>query len=149
LNTAGTGSVHFGAAATYAKVVDFETQVANANALAGSLAYVSTPNTRAKLKLLPKVGTTFPVFVWEKGSKSGEGDVNGYRALASKQITGDKMIFGNWPDLIIADWIGMDVVVDPYTLADQHQIKVTINMLADVAIRHLGSFTSSDDSAAQ
>lgn len=149
LNTPGIGSVTFGAAATWAKILDFETQVANANALLGSLAYVSTPNTRAKLKAAAKIGTTYPVFIWEKGSKEGQGEINSYRALATKQLAGDKMIYGNWSDLIIADWIGMDVTVDPYTLADKHQIKVTINMLADIGCRHVGSFTASTDSAAQ
>jgi hypothetical protein len=123
--------------------------VANTNALLGSLAYVCDPSTRAKLKAAAKIGTTFPTFIWEKGSKPGEGEVNGYRAMASKQIAGSKMLFGNWADMVIADWIGMDVVVDPYTLADQHQIKVTINMLADVGVRHVGSFCASTDSAAQ
>lgn len=149
LATPGIGSVTFGAAATWAKIIDFETQVSNANALLGSLAYVADPSTRAKLKASPKVGSTYPVFIWEKGSKPGEGEVNGYRAIATKQMAGSKMLFGNWADLVIADWIGMDVVVDPYTLADQHQIKVTINMLADIGVRHVGSFCASTDSAAQ
>lgn len=147
--TPGIGSITFGAAATWAKILDFETQVANANALLGSLAYVTSPSARAKLKAAAKIGTTFPNFIWEKGSKPGEGEVNGYRAVATNQIAGSKMVYGNWSDLIIADWIGMDVVVDPYTLADQHQIKVTINMLADVGVRHVGSFCTSTDSAAQ
>jgi HK97 family phage major capsid protein/HK97 family phage prohead protease len=149
VNTPGVGSVSFGAAATWAKILDFETQVSNANALLGNLAYASTPATRAKLKAAAKIGSTFPVFMWEKGAAPGEGEINSYRAVATKQIAGDLMIFGNWSDLIIADWIGMDVVVDPYTLADKHQVKTTINMLADVAVRHLGSFAVSSDSAAQ
>ncbi len=149
LNTAGIGSVTFGAAAAWAKILDFETQVSNANALLGSLAYATSPSARAKLKAAAKIGTTYPVFIWEKGGAPGEGEVNGYRAVATKQIAGDKMIFGNWADMIIADWIGMDVVVDPYTLADKHQVKTTINMLADVGIRHVGSFCASTDSAAQ
>lgn len=155
LNTPGVGSETFGAAATWAKILDFETQVANANALLGSLAYVSTPNARAKLKAAPKVtgATPYPIFIWERaggGTKlPGEGEINGYRAVATKQLAGDKMIYGNWNDLIVADWIGMDVVVDPYTKADTHQVKTTINMLADVGVRHVGSFTVSTDSAAQ
>lgn len=153
VNTPGIGSVTFGAAATWAKILDFETQVSNANALLGTLAYATTPNSRAKLKNAAKIGSTFPVFIWEgsgaAGQIPGEGQINGYRAVASKQIAGDKMIYGNWGDLVIADWIGMDVVVDPYTLADKHQVKTTINMLADVAVRHLGSFVASTDGANQ
>jgi HK97 family phage major capsid protein len=150
LNTPGVGSVTFSAAATWAKVLDFETQVANANALLRSLAYATTPNTRAKWKAATKIATSqYSSFLWEKGAAPGEGEVNSYRAVASKQVPSDKVIFGNWDDLIIADWIGMDVTIDPLTLADKHQIKATINMLADVCTRHVGSFAISSDSGAQ
>lgn len=143
--TPGIGSVTFGAAATWAKMLEFEQSVANANALIGTPAYVCTPNVRAKLRQKTKVpDSTYPVFVWGDDNR-----VAGYRTAVTKQVTGDKVIFGNWADLVIADWIGMDVVVDPYTLADQHQIKVAINMLADVGIRHMGSFAVSTDSGAQ
>jgi HK97 family phage major capsid protein/HK97 family phage prohead protease len=154
INTGGIGSVTFSGAASWAKVIDFETQVANANALiGGNLGYVTSPSAKAKLKNAAKIGSTFPVFIWEDSSRSnqlaGEGKVNGYRAVATKQVPSDKMIFGNWKDLIIADWIGMDVVTDPYTLADKHQLKVTVNMLVDVGLRHATSFVVSSDSAAQ
>jgi HK97 family phage major capsid protein len=150
LNTPGVGSVTFGAAATWAKVLDFETQVSNANALLGSLSYVTTPNTRAKWKAATKIAASqYSNFLWEKGGAPGEGEVNSYRAKATKQIASDKVIFGNFNDLVIADWIGMDVVVDNITVSDKHQVKVIINMLADAALRHAGSFAVSTDSGAQ
>jgi hypothetical protein len=143
--TTGIGAVTFGGAATWAKLLEFEQAVANANALVGTPAYVTTPNVRAKLRQKVKVPeSTFPVFCW-----SDDNRIAGYRTAVTKQVLGDKVLFGNWADLVIADWIGMDVVVDPYTLADQHKIKVTINMLADVAVRHVGSFAVSSDSGAQ
>jgi uncharacterized protein (UPF0333 family) len=49
----GVGSVTFGGAATYAKIVDFETLVAEANADSDSMAYVTTPTSKGALK---KVG---------------------------------------------------------------------------------------------
>jgi len=143
LNTSSIGSVTFGAAATWAKMIDFETQVANANALNGNPAYVISPNTRAKLKAAAKIGSTYPTFIYE------DGNINGYKTATTLQCSSDKVYFGNWNDLIIADWVGMDVVVDPYSLADQYQIKITVNMLADIGVRHAGSFCVSTDSGAQ
>ena len=142
LSTSGIGSVTFGGAATFAKIVDFETQVSNANALRLNPAYVTTPNTRAKLKAAAKIGSTFPSFIWDNNM------VNGYPAMATLQVPSNKVIFGNFNDLIIADWIGMDVTVDPYTLADKNQIKITINMLADIGVRNAGSFAASTDTGA-
>jgi len=142
LSTSGIGTTTFTTAATYAKIVDLETQVANANALRGNPAYVTTPNTRAKLKAAAKIGSTFPSFIWENNQ------VNGYQAMATLQVPTNRVIFGNFNDLIIADWIGMDVTVDPYSLADKNQIKITVNMLADIGVRNAGSFAASTDSGA-
>jgi HK97 family phage major capsid protein len=143
LNTTGINSVTFGAAATWAKVIDFEQQVESANALMGNCAYLTTPATKAKWKGATKV-TNQAVFLWESGNQ-----VNGYNAIASKQVPSDKVIFGNWNDLIIADWDGIDVVVDPYTLAKTSQIQITITLMSDLCIRHAVSFTVSTDSGAQ
>lgn len=142
LNTTGIGSVTFGAAATWQKVIDFETAVANANADVGALAYLSTPSVRGKWKALVKV-TNQAVFLWEKGM------VNDYRAEVTKNVPGDKVIFGNWNDFIIGDWDGIDVVVDPLTLAKQGLIQIIITIMTDNGMRHVGSFAVSTDSGAQ
>lgn len=142
LNTTGIGSVTFGAAATWAKVLAFETAVANANADIGNMAYLTTPTTRGVWKGAVKV-TNQAVFLWENN------EVNGYPAAATKQVPSEKVIFGNFNDLIIAEWAGIDVVVDPYSLKKSGQIEVTTTLWTDVGVRHPGSFAVSTDSGAQ
>ena len=142
LNTTGVGTVTFGAAATWPKVISFETAVANANADIGHMAYLTTPNTRGVWKGAVKV-TNQAVFLWQ------DGEVNGYPAAATKQVPSDKVIFGNFSDLIIAEWAGIDVVVDPYSLKKSGQIEVTTTLWTDVGVRHPGSFCVSTDSGAQ
>jgi HK97 family phage major capsid protein len=147
--------VTFGAAATWAKVLDFETQVATANALLGAMAYLTSPGVRAKWKAAVKIaGSQYSDFLWQGGNNLGEGQVNGYKAVATNQIpaTGTyahRVVFGNWADLILAEWAGIDVVVDPYSLKKQGQIEVTITLWTDIGVRHAGSFTISADSGAQ
>ena len=148
LNTTGINTVTFGGAPTWAKVVDFETQVADANADVDNMSYLTTPAVRGKWKTTPQVSGQ-AVWLWEKGPERGVGDVNGYPAYATKQVPSDKVIFGNWADLIIADWAGVDVVVDPYTLKKKGQIEVTITMWTDIGVRHAVSFCASTDSGAQ
>ena len=143
LQTTGIGSVTFGAAATWAKVLDFETQVAAANADLGALAYLTTPATRAKWKAILKVAA---VSGWLWGD---DGRVNGYRAEATLQVPTNRVIFGNWSDMILADWDGMDVVIDPYSLSTYHQVQIVVNLLVDHGVRHVGSFAASTDSGAQ
>lgn len=153
LSTGSIGSITFGGAATYQKFVDMEASLATANALAGSPVFVVSAATRAKLRILPQIGTTFPKYIWESAigaGLAGEGSVLGYRAVSTQQMSdSNKVIFGNFNDLVIADWTGMDVTIDPYTLADKNQIKLTVNGLFDVGVRHAGSFCASSDSGAQ
>lgn len=142
----GLGSVSFGATATWAKVVSFETKVATANADVESMAYLTTAATRGAWKGIQKAANLS--FIWETGV-NGSGLVNGYRAEATKQVPSDKVIFGNWQDIIIADWAGIDVVVDPYTLSLNGQISLVVTQWSDVGVRHAGSFAVSSDSGAQ
>ncbi len=147
LNTTGIGSVTFGAAATWSKVISFETAVANSNADVGQMAYLSTPNVRGAWKGTPKV-TNQAFFLWEKGNAEF-GEVNGYPAAATKQVPSEKVIFGNFNDLILAEWAGIDVVVDPYSLKKAGQVEITVTLWADIGVRHAGSFAVSSDSGAQ
>jgi len=152
-NTPGIGSVAFGAAASWAKMIDFETQLSVANADAGNMAYVTTPAVRAKLKAAAKIGTTYPIFIWEKGEwadGSNDGSVNGYRAAVTNQLLNNMVAFGNWEDCIgPAMWGGYDFIVNPYTLDTQGEVRVTCNTYGDVAVRHAQSFCWSADSGAQ
>ena len=75
--------------------------------------------------------------------------VNGYGAEASNQVPSDRVIFGNWADALFADWDGMDVVVDPYSLKKKGQVEITIQLMTDFAVRHAESFCASTDSGAQ
>ena len=85
-----------------------ESDVAGANALLGSPVYLMNSAMSGNLKT-----TT-------KDSGSGQfilqgGEVNGYRAVMSNQVASNDLWFGNFADLIIAYFSGLDLMVDPYT----------------------------------
>ena len=150
--TSGIGSVTFGGAASWAKVIEFETALATANADIGRMSYVTSPVVRAKWKAIPKVAASvFPIFLWESSVKfpAAEGEVNSYGAYSTNQITDATVLFGNFEDCILGMWGGMDVVIDPYTSAQTATVNVTINAFIDVAVRHAASFAWSTDSGAQ
>ena len=50
------------------------------------------------------------------------------------------MIFGNWEDLWIGQWGGIDMVVDPYTLALNADVRFVLNAWHDVKVVNPGSF---------
>jgi HK97 family phage major capsid protein len=125
---------------TYANAVSFETNVATSNALNGSLGYLASVATRGNSKLVAEIAAANSIPVWKNGM------VNGYKAEATNQLTTlPSVIFGNWNDLIIADWGpgGNEVIVDPYSLSMQGQVRIVIQHLTDVAIRHAKSFSIS------
>lgn len=136
-------SVTFGAAATWAKVLDFENQIAGANADRGSLGWITSPGTRAKWKAAVRFSNTATP-LW-----ADDNTVNGYKAEVTNQIASNGVIFGNWNDLIMASWAGLDVVVDPYSLSTSGQIRIVVNQWADIGVRIADSFCKSTDSGAQ
>ena len=143
MNTTGINTtVTFGGAATWADIVAFETGVAVDNALRGSLAYLTTPAARGSWKTVDK-STSTGRFLWEGN------EVNGYPAFATNQVPDDKAIFGNFEDLILADWDGIDVVVDPYSRKLTNEIEITTTIMADVGVKRPVSFNVSTDGGAQ
>lgn len=134
-----------GAAPTWAMIVGLETNVAAGNADLGSLAYITNAKARGKLKQTPKIGTTFPEFIWK------EGMVNDYRAFATNQVSStlskggtsnalSAMVFGNFADLVFALWGGVDILVNPY-FGNAGSVRLNIFQDADIQIRHTESFS--------
>ena len=123
---------------TYANAVQFEANVALNNADMGSLGYLTSVQAKANAKLIAEINSTNSNPVW-KGDM-----VNGYTARATNQLTTlPSVIFGNWSDLIIGDWASNEVIVDPYSLSMQGQVRIVMQQLTDVAIRHAKSFSIS------
>lgn len=145
LNSTGLSTgVTFGAAATFAKIVEFETNLAMSNADDGNIGWITSPATRGKWKGIARFTST-DTPIWKD-----DGTVNSYRAFSTKQIpSGDQVLFGNWADLLLGVWNGLDVVVDPYSLATSNQIRVTSQMHCDLGLARPTSFVISADSGAQ
>jgi len=136
MNTTGVGTVSIAAGSpTFGNMVALETDVATANADIGNLAYLASIPDRGVLKTKEKANNTAQ-FVWEKDNR-----VNGYRAEATNQLTANQIIFGNWADIIIGQWLAMDIVVDPYSKARTGLVCLTAHQMADIAIRNAASFS--------
>ena len=155
VGTSGIATVALGAnglAPAYANIVDMETEVAVDNALFGSVGYLTNAKVRGKLKktFINTTGGETPV--WQKGEGPGWGELNGYRAGVSNQVASNltkgtssgvcsAIFFGNWADLLIGMWGGLDVIVDPYSGSSSGRIKVVMFQDLDMLIRHPESFS--------
>jgi len=163
-NQPGVGTVDFtfssgygltGNKISYAGCIQMEVLVANANALLGTLGYMTTPGIAGDAKntlKFPGAAVAQGAPLWDGQLQQGE--MNGYTARATNQVaktmgaagapTGGSfhgLIYGNWADTLIGQFGGaMEMIVDPYSLKKQGLIEVTSFQMADVAIRHPGSY---------
>ncbi len=149
--TAGIGSVAGGtngAAPSWANIIALESAVAVANADVGNLAYCTNAKVRGKLKAVEKATNT-GMFVYTEGSTP----LNGYNAVITNQVsstlvkgtsgsTCSAIFFGNWRDLMIGMWSGLDLLVDPYTGSTAGTVRVVALQDVDVAVRHPESFAA-------
>ena len=154
MNQPGIGAISFNGTATWLEAVTFETLISSGNADVKDMAFITTPSVRGKWKTIPKTGTSnqFPIFLWEGGDWADEwndGEVNGYRAAVSNQVLNNAVAFGNWADSGHAMWGALDVVVDPYSLSPNAEVRIAVNTWADVYIRHAASFVWSTDAGNQ
>ena len=143
LNTSGINSVTNFAAAnpTFAEVVTLETALAEDNALMGNLAYILPAAMYGALKTTEKASGTAQ-FVVEPG-----GTINGHRAIVSNQGTAGNLYFGNFSDLLVGFFGGLDLVVDPYTASTSGTVRVVALQSMDLAVRHAVSFAKGNDGA--
>ena len=142
-NVSGINTVDFGTAPdlvpTFAQVVAMETAVAEDNALLGNLAYIMPAAMYGALKTTEKATNTAQ-FVVEPG-----GTINGYRAIVSNQCAAGDAYFGNFNDLLVGMWSGVDLTVDPYSLSTTGTVRIVAFQTVDVAVRHAVSFCLGND----
>lgn len=119
---------------TFAEVVALESDIAGANALLGSPVYLMNAAMRGALKTAEKASNTAQ-FIY-----TGD-EVNGYRAVVSNQVASNDLWFGNFSDLIMAYFSGLDLMVDPYTGSTSGTVRVVALQDVDVAARHGQSFS--------
>ena len=152
LNTSGIGSVvggTNGAAPDWADIVDLESAVAIDNADMGALGFLTNAATRGKLLQTEKASGTAQ-YVW-----SDSNTLRGYNAAVSNQVPSNgtkgtgtalsSMVFGNWNDLIIGTWGGIDINVDTSTGSASGTIRVVALQDVDIAVRHAESFAAMTD----
>lgn len=151
LATTGIGDVAGGTnglALSFANLVALETKVGAANGLFGKLAYATNSKVAGSMKTTPQVAG-FPRFLMEGGN------ANGYRVEVSNAIPGNltkgsgsnlsAMIFGNFEEVLVPQWGGIDFIVDPFTSKAKRVIEVTAIAYHDVCVRRPGCFAAIKD----
>ena len=155
LGTNGIGSVAMGSnggAITYAKLVDLEREVAIDNALTGSLAFLTNPKVVSAMRKTPRQSSG----VEGNFILNDTNSLLGYNVVSTTSVPSDltkgtasgvcsAVIFGNFNDLIIGMWGGLDILVDPYSGSAAGTTRIACFQDIDVKVRHAESFAAIKD----
>jgi len=143
-----------GAVPTWDMMLALEESLAVSNADASTIAYLTNAKVRRKLKGTTKAASDAGAgYIWEAlaGGEPGWGMVNGYRAAATNNCPNNltkgtssgvcsAMILGNWEDMLIGIWGGLDILVDPYANATSGGFRVIALLDCDIGVRRASSF---------
>ena len=122
---------------THNLLVQMETEVGIDNGLLDdTLAYVSNAKVQGKLKTIPQIAG-YPYYLMN------DGKVNGYpfymsNAIPSNLGTGTAFsaaIFGNWSEVLVGSWGGMQLIVDPFSAKQNGVLEISAAAYHDVLVR--------------
>lgn len=139
----GINAVDFATAGkpSFAELVDMETQIALDNADVDSMVYAFNAAVRGHAKTTLKFpGVNGSQTIWEPGNT-----VNGYATEVTNQIATGDVFFGNWADLVVAMWGGLELRVDPYALSTSGGLRLIALQDLDINVRRTESFCWGSD----
>jgi len=136
---------------TWTKLTRMPAMTKRVKALSGALAYLAPPELAACMKATPRVASAAAGFLWEGPYENG--DVGGYRGLASNQFDAGHgansllfdLVFGPWQYVVTGFFGGVEVVADRVTRKFEGEIEFAINMYADVFNRFPRAFVKAEN----
>lgn len=137
IGTAGVGSVT-GTSIAYAGMVEFQTDVAAGNALTENCAYLTTPAV-AGLLIQRQRFTSTDTPLWQGNVL--DGTVSGFRATASTQVPTANILFGDFSQVIIADWGVIELATNPYANFAAGITGVRAWATVDIGVRQGAAFS--------
>jgi HK97 family phage major capsid protein/HK97 family phage prohead protease len=134
-NTTGIGSQTITGTGTFAQYVEMETKVAVANADVASMYYIINATSRGALKTTEKsAGGTVGNFALMDDT------LNGYPVVVSNQLGTNDCLFGDFSQMILGLWSGLDLKVDDITGATAGTVRVIALQDLDFAVKQPGAF---------
>lgn len=137
LGTDGIGTQTITGTGTFEEYIAMETDIGAANADAGTLRYIVNATTRGGLKSTSKKGTE-ALFVWERNN--GQNEINGYPVIVSNQLANNDCLFGDFSQMVMGFWSGLDLMVDPYAGATSGTVRIIAMQDMDIAVRQPTAF---------
>ena len=116
---------------SYAGVCDAEAELTD---YLGDKRFVMSPTAKSAFKQTTISGEKSDLRLLMQGN-----EVDGYPVSASSNVVSGGYAFGDFRELVVAQWGSIDIVVDPYTLATKNAIRLVINAFFDAKVRREGA----------
>lgn len=123
---------------TYPNIIEFQTDVAGANALAANCGYVTTPSIAGFMKGKQRFTST-DTPIWQGNILDGQ--IEGFRAMTSNQVTAGQFLFGDFASVTIAEWGVLEVEANPYANFAAGIVGVRAFYTVDVGVRYPSAFS--------
>ena len=111
---------------TFKDVCDFEATVANNN-VSGQMKYALSNKAKAYLRSTIK-GTNATGMILEAN------DVDGTPAEWTSNITDEKLIYGNWDNVVVANWGNVDIKIDDSIQYANGLVRIYVTTYIDWAV---------------
>ena len=141
-NQTGVQTLDLAAASpTYAEIIIMVRKVLAGNALTGTPQWLISPAGWEALSTTPKQGSGV-----EGNFILGENNrIAGYERQVSNQVTTEEYFFGDFSQVMLGEWGGLEINVDPFTQSLKGRIRYITFKTCDVAVRQPGSFCYAHD----
>lgn len=137
-NTSGVATGQDAATFSYAKALAFPVVAGTANAIRGNPGWV-TNIAGASIGMQRQRFTSTDSPIWVGNLMDGE--LVGFRAMASEQLAAANIIFGSWDEVVIGEWGVLELSTDNGgTRFNQAQVGIRAMWMVDVLLRYPQSF---------
>jgi len=100
--------------------------------------YVTTPAVAALAMARARFSSTdTPLWV----GNIWDGTMAGFRAMASNQMSSGTMLFGDWSEVILAEWGVLEVEANPFANFQAGITGIRAFYTVDVGVRHGAAFS--------
>lgn len=123
-------------AITFADILKMEQTLEEKN-VSGNIKFIASPAAKAVLRTTAVGGTKSDLRMLMEGN-----EIDGIPTLVTNGMTSKGLILGNFNDLVIGQWGGIDLTVDPYTQAANGKIRLVVNAYFDAKPQRADSFVT-------
>ena len=115
-----------GATTTFAQLTALESTIEDANVI-NPTCYVMSNSAKGAFRAMSK-STKNTELVMQGG------EIDGIKCYNTSNVKANHFIYGDFSNLAIGQWGGLDLIIDPYTVAKEGKVRIVVNAYFDAKV---------------